>query len=273
MMGKIGGIQFALFDIQKKIYIFICFIVLSLGESLSASRPLVLVVVGPPGSGKGYLATRIVGDGPNRVHISAGDLLREQVNQETEVGRLIAGIVRNGDPVPNAIIHPLIRDKFTEALAQNRLVIMDGFGGQSREDVPFFRDLLNEINLGDRVMVVCLNSTNEACQRRMVTRIICNNCARVYNLNTCPPQTPGVCDVCRTPLSERPQDNVGTIRARLVRFREVMAPNYAQFQQFFHWMTLDVDLEDRDQQIQRFLDALNDWPEGAYPDWVHAPGL
>ncbi|MDR1034895.1 MAG: nucleoside monophosphate kinase [Holosporales bacterium] len=260
-----------MFNIQKKIYIFVFLFVLFLAESLSSSLSGVLILTGPPGSGKGHLASFFASNYPCG-HISAGDLLREEVNKKTLIGLSIENTIRQGKPVANEVMHSLFRGKVTEEMGKHSLLIIDGFGGQSSEDVPFLRSLLEQEGLSDRTIAVFLESSDEECQKRMEGRLICNHCARVYNVNTCPPKTEILCDVCSKQLIQRPQDTVETIRNRLARYRTVMEPNYLQLTQIFPWVSFDVDHGECTEFYQKLATIIQHFPESMVQNFVKNPG-
>jgi adenylate kinase len=256
---------------QKRIHMFVFLFVLFLAEGMSSSIPGVLILTGPPGSGKGYLASFFVCN-YHCGHISAGDLLREEVNKKTSIGISIEDTIRQGKPVANEVMHSLLRTKVIEEREKHSLLIIDGFGGQNSEDVPFLRTLLDQVGLGNRTIAVFLESTDEECQRRMEGRWICNTCARIYNVNTCQPKTENLCDVCNEQLVQRPQDTSKTIQERLARYRTVMAPNYLQFTQIFPWVSFDVDHGECTEFYQKLATAIQHLPEFMDPDFVRVSG-
>ncbi|MDR3224042.1 MAG: nucleoside monophosphate kinase [Holosporales bacterium] len=260
-----------MFNIQKKIYVFVFIFALFLAECISSSLPKVLIVVGPPGSGKGYLADFFVRN-YQCGHISAGDLLREEVNKKTPIGISIEDTIRQGKPVANEVMHSLLRAKIIEGMEKYSLLIIDGFGGQSDEDALFLRNLFEQGNLGGRVIAVFLESADEECRRRMEKRLICNICFRIYNTNTSRPKKENFCDDCDEELIQRPQDTSETIQKRIMRYRTVMEPNYHQFSQMFPYIRFNVDYGKCIEFYQKLATAMQHLPESIDPDFVKAPG-
>jgi adenylate kinase len=260
-----------MFSIQKKIYKFVVVFVLFLAESVSSSLSGVLIVVGPPGSGKGHLASFFVCN-YQCGHISAGDLLREEVNKKTSIGIAIEDIITQGKPVANEVMHTLLQAKVIEQKERHGLFIIDGFGGQSNEDAPFLQNLLEREGLSNRTIAVFLESADEECQRRMEGRLICNTCARIYNTNTFPSEKEGFCDVCNERLIQRPQDTRETIQGRIVRYKTIMESNYSQFSRIFPYVRFDVDQGECIDFYRKLATAIQHLPEPTDPDFIKSPG-
>jgi hypothetical protein len=135
------------------------------------------------------------------------------------------------------------------------------------------QNLLKQEGLSDRTIAVFLESADEICRRRMEERLICNACARVYNVNTFPlTKKEGFCDACDEELIQRPQDTIETIQERIGRYRTVMAPNYLQLFQVFPYVEFDVDHGDCIEFYQQLATTIQCLPESADPDFVKKPG-
>jgi adenylate kinase len=259
-----------MYNIQKRIYILAFVFVLFLAKAVSSPMSGVLIVAGPPGSGKGYLANFFV-DKYSFGHISAGDLLREEVSKKTPLGESIANIIKDGNPVKNEVMHTLLKSKVTEEKSKHSFLIIDGFGGQSGEDAPFLQNLLKQIDLFDRTIVVFLESTDEECQKRMAGRLICSTCSRIYNINTSKPKKENFCDFCDQPLIQRPQDTEGTIQKRITRYRDVMKDNYSKFSSIFPYIKFDVDHEDCIEFYKKLAAAIQKLPDIAGSEFIKMP--
>lgn len=200
----------------------------------------IVIVVGPPGSGKGYFS-QFLSDRYSYAHISAGDLLREEVEKKTECGIKIEPILKRGDPVSAEIMQDVLKRKILEVSKNNRRFTIDGFGGQHPQDVSFLKQCLTDMGLFPQVFVVFIESRDENCMRRMIERRICPNCSRIYNLSSDKPKDGDKCDECGVQLVTRPQDTDSVIAHRIKRYRDCMERNYSQFADHFPSLTVNVD--------------------------------
>lgn len=117
--------------------------------SLLAIEPI-LVVYGPPGSGKGTFS-QYLKEHYGYNHVSSGDLLRDEIDHKTVIGKEIEEVVKRGDFVRQEIIHDLMRTKVLNFLAEDRPFIIDGFA-RSEESLVFLENLFQELNLSDQIL-------------------------------------------------------------------------------------------------------------------------
>ncbi len=179
-----------------------------------------LVLVGPPGSGKGTQSEWMKKD-LGIPQLSTGDMLRDAVARGTELGKRVKDYLESGRLVPDEVILDLMRERLEEPDAQKGF-ILDGFPrtvGQAEgleqmlEAKGLSLDRVIEIRVGDDEIV-----------RRLTSRRVCPKCKAVYNLHYKPPKKEGVCDVCGTELIQRDDDKEETIRQRLEVYRKQTAP-------------------------------------------------
>jgi len=185
-----------------------------------ARTSLDLVLLGGPGSGKGTQAERLCAE-LKLPHISTGDLFRDNLRQNTELGRLARAYMDRGELVP---------DDVTEAMVEDRLARPDTHAGFVLDGFP--RTLpqaaaLMEMSarLNRRVAdVLYIKVTDEAIIHRLSGRIICRRCQSPYHLQFKPPIERGVCDGCGGELYQRADDKPDTVRARLTTFHGQTEP-------------------------------------------------
>jgi adenylate kinase len=181
---------------------------------------MIIVLVGPPGAGKGTHGRRISSK-RGWPHVSSGDLLRDAVERETPLGIQAAEYMKAGTLVPDRIMLTWIEELLDRPEYAGGLVL-DGFP----RTVPQARgldDLLERRGLGIGC-VLHFDIAEEAAVRRLGSRISCSKCGVVYNLVTNPPEDPEVCGRCGGRLEVRRDDQVETIRARFDEFRRLTEP-------------------------------------------------
>lgn len=177
-----------------------------------AKMDLNLILLGGPGAGKGTQASRIV-DSMDLVHLSTGDILREEVSEGTELGRQAKEYMDRGDLVPDELIIDMVSNK----LDQDSGYLFDGFP-RTISQAEELEDVL-EID-----KVIYINISKEEAVRRLSARRVCSECGEIYNLLFDKPSEPGVCDKCNGELYQRSDDRPEVIRNRFETFLEQSAP-------------------------------------------------
>jgi len=186
-----------------------------------------LILLGPPGSGKGTQAKLLSRD--HRLeHIGTGDLLREAARVGTPVGLRAKPFLDSGRLAPDELVNELVAERFRLADRPERFV-MDGYPRTVSQAVAFDQ-VLRRHSL-DLTGVVLLNVPDEEIVRRLSGRWSCPKagCKATYHTESNPPKVPGVCDNDGTPLVQREDDKEETVRARLVVYHkntEELIPHY-----------------------------------------------
>jgi len=180
-----------------------------------------LILLGPPGVGKGTQAGFIV-KRYGIPQISTGDMLRAAVKAGTPVGLRAKEVMERGELVSDAIVSDLI-DAELAAMAPETGAIFDGYPRTAAQ-----ADALDAIlSKNGRVLdhVIELEVNEDALVERITGRFSCGNCGALYHDTANPPATPGVCDVCgSTEFKRRPDDNEETVRMRMQEYRAKTAP-------------------------------------------------
>ncbi len=181
---------------------------------------MVVILLGPPGVGKGTQAVRLA-DATGGEHISTGDLLRAARREGTELGQKAQGYMDAGELVPDDLILDLVRDHLT-GVAAEASILFDGFPrtiAQANGLDAVLSDVGRQV---DRV--VLLQASNETLLKRLSGRRSCSECGAVFNVYFNDSQVDGICDRCGGPLLHRIDDEPDTVAHRLQVYEEQTAP-------------------------------------------------
>ncbi len=180
-----------------------------------------LILLGPPGAGKGTQAQHLVSRF-GLVQLSTGHMLRQAVKDGTEIGRTADAIMKAGQLMPDAIVTGLISEQLDKH-AHAPGFIFDGYPRTQAQAVSL-DTLLAERGLKlDHVIELTVDE--DALVERIAGRFTCARCNEGYHDRHKLPKVPGVCDVCgSTEFKRRPDDNAETVRARLAVYRADTAP-------------------------------------------------
>lgn len=173
------------------------------------------IFLGPPGAGKGTIASRICAD-RGIPHISTGDLFRRAIKDQTELGKKVKQIIEIGDLVPDSLTVALVKERLNNPDTKNGY-LLDGFPrtiGQA--------DSLAEFSIVDAVINFTI--TDEQVIDRLSGRRLCKNCGEGYHIKTVKPQKEGICDKCGEELIIRPDDAPEAIKNRLVVYYKSTEP-------------------------------------------------
>lgn len=179
-----------------------------------------LVLVGPPGAGKGTQAQFIA------AHfavpkISTGDIFRENVSQGTELGTTAKKYMEAGDLVPDEVTLAMVRDRLTEDDASDGF-LLDGFPRNVPQAEAFEESLSELDNPLDVVLELVVD--DEEVVRRLSGRRTCRNCGHIWHVDFDPTQREGVCDQCGGDLFQRDDDKPATVQHRLDVYAAQTAP-------------------------------------------------
>jgi adenylate kinase len=179
-----------------------------------------LVLVGPPGAGKGTQAEFIAAHF-GIPKISTGDIFRANVSGGTELGRMAKKFMDAGDLVPDEVTNAMVRDRLAEPDAADGF-LLDGFP-RNVAQAGVLNGMLDE--LGSPLSVVLdLEVDFDEVVKRLSGRRTCKKCGHVWHLEFDPPSVDGVCDKCTGELYQRDDDQPGTVRRRLEVYADQTAP-------------------------------------------------
>jgi adenylate kinase len=179
-----------------------------------------IILLGPPGAGKGTQAKRLV-EKRGMVQLSTGDMLREARTSGTEMGRKVADVMDRGDLVTDDIVIGLIAERLAAPSVGG--FIFDGFP-RTLMQADALGDLLERSGKG-LAAVIEMQVDDAALVARIAGRFTCGNCGEVYHDITRPTHAAGVCDVCgSTNLVRRADDNEAALRIRLMEYYKKTSP-------------------------------------------------
>jgi adenylate kinase len=184
-----------------------------------------LILLGPPGAGKGTQASRIVAD-YNIPHISTGDILRGAVKNQTKMGLEAKRYMDAGELVPDSVVIGIVKDRLREPDTV-RGFLMDGFP----RTIPQ-AEALDEALVGlDRAVtkVLTILVDEEELILRLTGRRICRDCQTPFHVEYNKPATEGVCDKCGGELYQRDDDSEATVRNRLEVYYSQTEPLIAHY--------------------------------------------
>ena len=181
-------------------------------------RLMRIILIGPPGSGKGTQA-RLLSQRMNLVHFATGDILRDEAQHDTPQGRRAREFMNDGQLVPDDLVNEIVNARFRGKEKPIRFV-MDGYP-RTLVQALSFDEVLREQNL-ELDAAIFLKVEDEEIVRRNSARWTCINpeCRATYNTVTKPPSLSGRCDLCQQLLYQRDDDKPETIRNRLQIFHK-----------------------------------------------------
>ena len=179
-----------------------------------------VILLGPPGAGKGTQATTIVKE-YHIPHISTGDIFRENIKNGTELGKKAQEYMNKGELVPDDLVIEIATDRLAREDCHQGF-LLDGFPRtvHQAEELDEFLE-----GRGDKVHhVLNISVAKEELIRRLIGRRVCKNCGATYHIETMKPKVEGVCDVCGGELVQRADDNRETVENRIDVYEQQTMP-------------------------------------------------
>ncbi|PTL35692.1 adenylate kinase [Candidatus Methylomirabilis limnetica] len=212
-----------------------------------------LVLLGPPGAGKGTQA-RLLMAKSDVVHVSAGDLLRQAVADGSEMGQTAKAIMAQGSLVPDEVVIGIIEERLRRPDCTSGY-ILDGFPRTLRQAEALSGVL--RLLQAPLDWVISVEVSEDDLVRRLAGRRICRACGAMFHVDTKPPLQIGICDSCGDHLFQRDDDKEDTSRHRLRVYREQTEPLIA----YYNTMGLLRRIDGRgtiEEIAQRVQQALGD---------------
>lgn len=194
-----------------------------------------IVLLGPPGAGKGTQAKAVAAE-MDLAHVSSGDLFRENLKNQTELGQLAQTYMTRGELVPDDVTIAMIQERLQRPDTQNG-ALLDGF-----PRTPAQAEALDAMlaESGEQIAVVPLITVpDEELIERLSGRWTCRAQGHIYHEKYNPPQVPGVCDIDQSELYQRDDDKAETVRNRIQVYHEQTAPLIDYYRQRDKLVTID----------------------------------
>jgi len=208
-----------------------------------------LIFLGPPGAGKGTLAGRIA-QRYGIPQVSTGDIFREAVKNQTELGHKVKGIMERGDLVP---------DELTVGLVKERLSRQDARGGYILDGFPRTIAQADSLAAFQKIeAVINFKIDDETVIRRLSGRRVCRSCGAIFHAENMPPKKEGICDRCGGELYIRDDDRIESIRNRLAVYKKQTEPLIQYYKRLELLRDIDssTSAEESARQIDAILEAL-----------------
>lgn len=195
-----------------------------------------VILFGAPGAGKGTQA-EIIRSKYGFIKISTGDLIRNEVKSESEIGLKVKSIIEKGELVSDDIMIEMVKNRLKLDDVKEGY-ILDGYPrtiaqAKALEQIPVDKELVFYMKVGDPAKVV----------GRVVTRLTCAHCGATFSLLTRLPQVDGICDRCQGDLVKRSDDQENTIRQRIHIYRRETKPVIDYYRRMGVLIEIDASAE------------------------------
>jgi adenylate kinase len=215
---------------------------------------MLIILLGPPGAGKGTQAEKIVAE-RDLTYISTGAILRSAVKAESTLGRKVRQFMDQGRLVPDELVVEIVKDRLMEPDCANG-ALLDGFPRTVVQAV-FLDKVLPGIQSGiDRVLSIEVNE--EELIERLTGRRVCSDCGANYHIKFKPPKVRNVCDQCGGDLYQRDDDSLGTVKERLEVYKSQTEPLIKFYEEQGVLSTIDgnQDIDTVFKQVDSILENL-----------------
>jgi adenylate kinase len=179
-----------------------------------------LIMLGPPGAGKGTLA-RVLADEMGIPHISTGDIFRDAMKNETELGKTAKTYIDKGELVPDEVTVGMVRERVSMDDCGDGF-ILDGFP-RTVPQAESLEGILKDLGISLDA-VIDMQASKEVIVNRLVMRRTCPACGEIYNLTSTPPEVENICDKCQSELVQRKDDTREVIENRIDVYNEKTGP-------------------------------------------------
>ncbi|PHO06212.1 adenylate kinase [Thermoanaerobacterium thermosaccharolyticum] len=179
-----------------------------------------VILLGPPGAGKGTQAERITKD-YEIPHISTGDIFRYNIKNNTELGKLAKQYTEKGLLVPDDVTNKIVEDRLTKDDCKDGF-LLDGYPRNVIQAESLGKYLENKGLKIDHVLNIIVD--RDELVKRLSGRRVCPSCGATYHIVTKPPKVEGICDHCGEKLIQRTDDNIESVLKRLEVYEDETKP-------------------------------------------------
>ncbi len=211
-----------------------------------------LILIAPPAAGKGTISSYLV-ENMGYQHISTGDILRNVAKEDSERGRYISSLMKEGQFITDDIILPLFKQEFTKI--KEKPFILDGVP-RNIYQAEYLTNLFNEIGLKNYI-VVFIDIKKDLLLKRATGRRICTSCKSVYNVyfDGYKPKEENVCDKCGGVLIQREDDMESTFKKRYTIYLDETEPLIKYYEELGKLKKINANVKEEEifENIKRCL--------------------
>ena len=213
-----------------------------------------LVLLGPPGAGKGTHA-KVLSKKHSLKHLATGDILRRNIREKTELGLKAKDVIERGELVSDDLINAMMIEETRNSFGGSGF-ILDGYPRTNGQAEALDEFLKQEKQALDAVLNFA--TSEKVIIDRLSGRRICPKCASNYHIRNIPPKKEGVCDQCGEQLTQRKDDEPDTIRHRLEMYQQETEPliGYYREKKLLHEVPGDYDIEELQAELSLIFEKL-----------------
>lgn len=200
-----------------------------------------LVLLGPPGAGKGTQA-KVLSQELNLIHLSTGDIFREAAKKEDEIGKSLSGYMQRGQLVPDEMVNKIVIEKLKDKSIQEKF-ILDGYPRTKPQAVALDEFLVkNKIPLD---MVIYMQTSEQVVIARLTGRRVCGKCGANYHIKNIRPKKDEICDTCGGRLMQRDDDKEKTVLKRIKVYNQQTKEltDYYKNKKLLHTVSGDLEVD------------------------------
>ena len=200
-----------------------------------------IILLGPPGAGKGTQAVRLAEE-LGLPHIATGDLLRKNVKEGTQLGKEAKDFMDKGLLVSDELVVKMLRQRMANPDVKKGF-ILDGYP-RNLNQAKTLDALLKGLNIAID-LVVYLDSSESVIIQRLTGRLVCSSCGANFHIKNMPPKSDGICDHCGGKLYQRTDDREETVRKRLEVYKQEVSSliKYYESKQKLHRLSADENTQ------------------------------
>ncbi len=198
-----------------------------------------LLIMGAPGSGKGTCAVELKSF-YGIPHISTGEIFRQAISDKTPLGVIAKELIEQGHFVPDDITDQIVKERLAMDDCKKGF-LLDGYP-RNLHQAEALSEMLKELNI-TLDAAINLEIDDQVIVNRIVNRRLCSNCGKGYNLISIPPKQEGICDDCGSPLYQRKDDNVETIKERIAVYNAQTKPIISYYKNLGILTSVNADQE------------------------------
>ena len=213
-----------------------------------------VVLLGPPGAGKGTLAAMVKEDF-GAAHISTGDMLRQEMEKGSPLGQDIKRYIETGALVPDEVVIKLIENRLTQDPGIDKGFFLDGFPRTQNQAEDLDKILIKVNKPLD--YAVYMEASLPVIIQRLTGRRVCKKCGALFHVKNKKPKKESICDACGGPLYQRSDDNEQTIKNRMKVYMDNTAPLLEYYQKQKKLKTFNAD-SGADKACSQFMAMVNE---------------